>query len=315
MPNCSATAGRRRAFPDRRALPPRPGRAGDRETPARRSRASGNSAARSRVSGSEYSCALRDRDAVALGQLLQGFVETEPVDLHDELQHVAAFAAAEALVELVHGVHAEGRRLFVVERAQADVARAAGLAQAHVLAHDLHDIDRRFDLLDEVHLTRWSIIPRAREFYSGIGNVYGSRGGAYYQSYYSRICAMTFSSSGLARLVLMNSSCRAPALSAIAFQPFCVCTVTRTFTGPRASRTRADHAGDHRTDRIGIRRQQPLQEFAHPVDDTVLDLELVLRGAKAHSMPPLMASQGHEAAMCGHPAVDFVPVFTITRSS
>jgi hypothetical protein len=37
--------------------------------------------------------------------------------------------------------------------------------------------------------------------------------------------------------VLMNNSCRAPALSAMAFQPFCVGTVMRTRTLPLASRT------------------------------------------------------------------------------
>ena len=45
------------------------------------------------------------------------------------------------------------------------------------------------------------------------------------------------SSSSFPNSVLMNSSCRAPALSAIAFHPFCVGTVTRTFTLPLASRT------------------------------------------------------------------------------
>ena len=37
--------------------------------------------------------------------------------------------------------------------------------------------------------------------------------------------------------VEMNNSCRAPALSAMPFHPFCVGTVMRIFTLPRASRT------------------------------------------------------------------------------
>src|SRR5579859_6580820 len=45
------------------------------------------------------------------------------------------------------------------------------------------------------------------------------------------------SSCSFVNAVLMNSSWRAPALSAIAFQPLVVGTVTRTLTSPRASRT------------------------------------------------------------------------------
>ena len=45
------------------------------------------------------------------------------------------------------------------------------------------------------------------------------------------------STCSLSHAVLMNSSCLAPALRAMAFHPFCVGTVTRIFTFPLASRT------------------------------------------------------------------------------
>ena len=45
------------------------------------------------------------------------------------------------------------------------------------------------------------------------------------------------SNSSLLKSVLIKSSCRAPALRAMAFQPFCVGTVMCTRTFPRASRT------------------------------------------------------------------------------
>ena len=59
-------------------------------------------------------------DPVAVGQQLDRLGEPEPVLLFDELDHVAADPAAEAVVELVLGVDREGRRALVVERAEAD---------------------------------------------------------------------------------------------------------------------------------------------------------------------------------------------------
>ena len=51
------------------------------------------------------------------------------ISMH-ELEHVAAGAAAETLVELVHRMHRERGRLFVVERAEARVAGRARLCAA-----------------------------------------------------------------------------------------------------------------------------------------------------------------------------------------
>ena len=69
--------------------------------------------------------ALRHRDAVALGQQLERLKEADALDFHDELEDVAAHAAAEALVELVARVDGERRRLFGVERAQARCSAAS----------------------------------------------------------------------------------------------------------------------------------------------------------------------------------------------
>jgi len=75
--------------------------------------------------------------------------------------------------------------------------------------------------------------------------------------------ASAFSSASFARFVLIKSSCLAPALSAMAFQPFCVGTVTRTWILPRASRTGRITPGINRPD-LGIRRQQALEQAANP---------------------------------------------------
>ena len=92
------------------------------------------------------------------------------------------------------------------------------------------------------------------------------------------------------REVERKSSWRAPALSAIAFQPFCVGTVTRTLTLPR----RRAPGGSRRESRSGSRGSPPAvpPESAHAVDDAVLDLQPVLGGAQAH----LAASPRRRAA-------------------
>ena len=90
------------------------------------------------------------------------------------------------------------------------------------------------------------------------------------------------SSSSFENVVLMKSSCRAPALKAIAFQPFVVGTVTRTLTGPRASRTCRMTPGHHRPYSPRMIGQQLLEQIPDAVDDAVLDLEFVLRRAQPH---------------------------------
>jgi hypothetical protein len=90
-------------------------------------------------------------NAVALGEQFQGFIKTDALDLLHELDHVTRGAAAEALIKLVSGVDRERRRFFGVEGAQTHEAVRPRLAQAHAFAHYLDDIDRRLELIDEIH--------------------------------------------------------------------------------------------------------------------------------------------------------------------
>ena len=65
-----------------------------------------------------------DRDAVLLRQLFDGFGEVEVVILLDELDHITAFAAAEAVKVLPLLGHNKGGRLFLVERTEPFVVDA-----------------------------------------------------------------------------------------------------------------------------------------------------------------------------------------------
>jgi len=78
----------------------------------------------------------------------------------------------------------------------------------------------------------------------------------------------------------MKSSCRAPALNAMAFHPFCTGTDAHFHWAAGVSH-RTDDAGDYGAN-FGSGGQQALQDLAYAVDDAVLDLEPVLGGAQAH---------------------------------
>src|SRR5205085_10631553 len=67
----------------------------------------------------------------------------------EELEHVAADAAPEAVKESLFGIDAERRRLLVVERAEALVLRA-GTLQRHVLLHHLKDVGLQAQVVDEL---------------------------------------------------------------------------------------------------------------------------------------------------------------------
>jgi hypothetical protein len=71
-------------------------------------------------------------DAVLVGEPLDGVGETEALDLLQEADHVAAFAAAEAEEDISSRGDMEGRRLLVVEGAQALLGAAARVAQGDV---------------------------------------------------------------------------------------------------------------------------------------------------------------------------------------
>ena len=95
--------------------------------------------------------ALGHGNAVALGQRFQSLIKTQALLLHHEFDDVAADAAGEAFVKLVHYVNGEGRRLLVVERAQPHVAARTRPAEAHVFSDDGFDPDGRLELFNEVH--------------------------------------------------------------------------------------------------------------------------------------------------------------------
>ena len=89
----------------------------------------------------------RDAPALLVPQLdpgpgrepLDGLGEAQVLDPLHELDDVAALGAGEAVPEPAGRGDVEGRRLLVVERAQALERAAAGAAELQVLPHDLLD--------------------------------------------------------------------------------------------------------------------------------------------------------------------------------
>ena len=100
-------------------------------------------------------------DPVAVGQHLDRLGEVEPVFLLDELEHVAADPAAEAVVELFGRLDRKRGRALVVERAEADTAGALA-AQVGVGGDDLDDVGRlltRSTLSGEISAIRIVTLP------------------------------------------------------------------------------------------------------------------------------------------------------------
>ena len=69
--------------------------------------------------GARVEAVLGDRDAEAPGHHLDGLRKGHALVQHHELEHVPALAAAEAVEEGRVLADVEGRRLLLVERAQA----------------------------------------------------------------------------------------------------------------------------------------------------------------------------------------------------
>src|SRR5690606_27318006 len=67
-----------------------------------------------------------------VGQVLHGFGEPEPVDLHQEADDVSALLAPEAVEEAARRSDVERGGLLVVEGAQTLEGPTPGLAQRHV---------------------------------------------------------------------------------------------------------------------------------------------------------------------------------------
>ena len=70
------------------------------------------------------------------------------VHLHHKFENVAADAAAEAVVDLLHGMDGKGRRFLGMKRAEADEVLAA-LFQAHVFADHADDVRLLLDVVRE----------------------------------------------------------------------------------------------------------------------------------------------------------------------
>ena len=92
---------------------------------------------------------VRHLEPQARGELLDRLGEGHVIVLHEEAEHGAVRAAAEAVIELLVRAHPERRRLLVVERA-AGLELAARLLQLHARADDLHDVRAGDQLVDEV---------------------------------------------------------------------------------------------------------------------------------------------------------------------
>ena len=91
----------------------------------------------------------RDLEADGAGEVLHRLREVDVLVVHQEAEGIAAGAAAEAVVELLLGVHREGRRLLVVEGAAGAVV-LAGLLQLHPAVDHVDDVDPLEQVVQEV---------------------------------------------------------------------------------------------------------------------------------------------------------------------
>ena len=86
-------------------------------------------------------------DAGFFGEDLQGFVKFKVLIFHQELERVAALAAAEAVPDLPVGRDHKGSRLFVVKRTAAFEV-AAGGRKFDILLDEFNYVDSGFDLFN-----------------------------------------------------------------------------------------------------------------------------------------------------------------------
>ena len=91
---------------------------------------------------------FRHGDAEPLCQHAHRVSEPDLLLQFDELEHVAADAAAEAVEEPLLPVHMEGRRLLTVKRAE-PLVRRTGLPERHVVLYHLHDVGLQPHIVDE----------------------------------------------------------------------------------------------------------------------------------------------------------------------
>ena len=91
----------------------------------------------------------RERHPGPLGQEPDGLREVEPVVALEELEGVAPGVAAEAVEDAELRVDGEGRRLLLVEGAEA-LPALAGPLEGDVGADEVHEVHPRPDLLDDL---------------------------------------------------------------------------------------------------------------------------------------------------------------------
>ncbi len=99
--------------------------------------------------GGPLSGLARYLDSRDRGKLFHRRDEVEPFVFHQEADRVAAGAAAEAVVELLVGVDAEGGAFLVVEGAERGVVLAR-FAQVHAGIDHVDDIDALEQVIDEL---------------------------------------------------------------------------------------------------------------------------------------------------------------------
>jgi len=100
------------------------------------------------------------RQRVAPGQLHHHVAEALALQLHQELETVAASATGEAVIELLGRRHRHRRRFVVVEGAEANKF-APLLLEHHVLTHHIHDVGPFLDRLDRAWMQAGNTHTRA----------------------------------------------------------------------------------------------------------------------------------------------------------
>jgi len=91
----------------------------------------------------------RELNAVAACQPLHRLREAEVLELHEELEDVAALVTSETVVETLLRVDRERRRFFFVERAQA-LPASTSFFQPNVVADNLNEVGRLANASDDV---------------------------------------------------------------------------------------------------------------------------------------------------------------------
>ncbi len=103
----------------------------------------------SRAPASRTPLVTRQGDTRPLGQEPHGLGELETVVTAEELEGVASGVAAEAVKEVQLRVDREGGRLFLVKRAEA-LPALAGALERNDRPHEVHEIDARADLVEDL---------------------------------------------------------------------------------------------------------------------------------------------------------------------